>query len=304
MKSGSIEAGPEAFQSYIKVEEVGTSTSSGHKPLTVGGWAQARDQPVYENFDIQAGMSEFKSPYRAAPTPVSISGSTIFDLPLTIRSGSRQIIPPCDSLFSPSTASNVKSSLSYAPQKRSRYTGICHICADKENPKTCKSEPSSFRHRFQQIFCVSFNIPACAERRQSSDHRKFLHTTNFYHIHPNIDADTFLTLRKEEVGGTSGIFFNAECIIYFSLPVNFLGLVFNDTDVWYMRKRVNFTPLIQWKRGARHATRADCLGEVRNHRTIYGNWRGSRATVTGLVVDCTTFFDIQKLRRLQRARMD
>lgn len=59
--------------------------------------------------------------------------------------------------------------------------------------------------------------------------------------------------------------------------MNFLGLVFNDTDVWYMRKHVNFTPLIQWKRGARHATRADCLGEVRNHRTIYGNWRGSRA---------------------------
>ena len=33
------------------------------------------------NFDIQDGMSEFKSLYRAGPTPLSIKGSTIFNLP-------------------------------------------------------------------------------------------------------------------------------------------------------------------------------------------------------------------------------
>jgi len=36
---------------------------------------------VYDNFDIQAGPSEFKSPYRVAPTPVAIKGLMIFDLP-------------------------------------------------------------------------------------------------------------------------------------------------------------------------------------------------------------------------------
>ena len=38
------------------------------------------------NFDIQDGKSEFKSPYRAAPTPTSIKGSLNFDLPWTIQS--------------------------------------------------------------------------------------------------------------------------------------------------------------------------------------------------------------------------
>ena len=37
--------------------------------------------PVYENFDIQDGMSEFKSPYRAAPTPISIKSSLISTSP-------------------------------------------------------------------------------------------------------------------------------------------------------------------------------------------------------------------------------
>ena len=32
-------------------------------------------------FDIQAGPSEFKSLYRAAPMPIAIKGSMIFDLP-------------------------------------------------------------------------------------------------------------------------------------------------------------------------------------------------------------------------------
>ena len=36
---------------------------------------------VYENFDIQDGMSEFKSPYRAAPTRTFIKGSLISTSP-------------------------------------------------------------------------------------------------------------------------------------------------------------------------------------------------------------------------------
>ena len=40
-----------------------------------------RGSTVYDNFDIQAGPSEFKSLYRAAPTPIAIKGSMIFDLP-------------------------------------------------------------------------------------------------------------------------------------------------------------------------------------------------------------------------------
>ena len=42
---------------------------------------------------IQTGKSEFKSLYRAGPTPISIKGSTIFNLPYIIRSGARQIFP-------------------------------------------------------------------------------------------------------------------------------------------------------------------------------------------------------------------
>jgi hypothetical protein len=42
--------------------------------------------------------------------PVSIKGSIIFDLPLTIQSGPRQIFPVYDSL---TPASNAKSSFSY-----------------------------------------------------------------------------------------------------------------------------------------------------------------------------------------------
>ena len=42
---------------------------------------------------IQTGKSKFKSLYRASPTPISIKGSTFFNLPYIIRSGARQIFP-------------------------------------------------------------------------------------------------------------------------------------------------------------------------------------------------------------------
>ena len=42
---------------------------------------------------IQTGKSEFKSLYRVGPMPISIKGSTIFNLPYIIRSSARQIFP-------------------------------------------------------------------------------------------------------------------------------------------------------------------------------------------------------------------
>jgi len=153
---------------------------------------------------IQIGKSEFKSPYRAAPTPTSIKGSLISTFPKQSgpmhakycrrSTGSSRFLP--SALMPPRSAADILASARPAPPKRSR------------KPAKVNSLGSD---AFHTIFCnwqlqPQHSHPFLNISTETGTSGPYVPLSTFKVI-PTSTPDTFLTTRGEEDGRITDMLF-------------------------------------------------------------------------------------------------
>ena len=135
---------------------------------------------------IQIGKSEFKSPYRAAPTPTSIKGSLISTFP-------KQSGPMHAKYCRRSTGSSVHRAFStfstYASQKRRWYPRLSKTCATKKVSETCQSQFTGFwrvSHDFLQLTASTSTLAPVPEYLNRNRHFRSLCTPIHFQSYPHL----------------------------------------------------------------------------------------------------------------------
>ena len=110
---------------------------------------------------IQTDKSEFKSLYCVGPTPISIKGSTFFNLSHIIQSGAHQIFPGSQTDCSVHHISSLilQATANYASQKCYQHSCFSKTSTEKFS-ETCQNQSTGFWPPIHPIFCGcnTFNL--------------------------------------------------------------------------------------------------------------------------------------------------